>query len=80
MKTTRVGIIGCGEFALAQHLPNCAAARNIDLWHCLSRSEQGRKNAEKYKAKNISADYKDVLNDPQVDMVILSVPHEWHKF
>ena len=80
MGIIRVGIIGCGKFALAQHLPNCAAVENIELWHCSSRSEQGRKNAEKYGSRKITADYRDVLNDPQVDMVILSVPHEWHMF
>ena len=80
MGIIRVGIIGCGKFALAQHLPNCVAAKNIELWHCSSRSEEGRKNAEKFGARKITVDYKDVLNDPEVDMVILSVPHEWHKF
>ena len=80
MGTIRVGIIGCGKFALAQHLPNSVAAENIELCHCSSRSEQGRKNAEKFGAKKITADYREVLNDPQVDMVILSVPHEWHMF
>ena len=80
MEKIRVGIIGCGKFALAQHLPNCIAADNVELWHCSSRSEQGRENAEKFVSKKISADYRDVLDDPQVDMVIISVPHEWHMF
>lgn len=76
----KVGLIGCGKFAVLQHLPNCVAAKNVELWHCSSRSETGRKNAEDFGAKKITADYKDVLNDPEVEMVILSVPHEWHMF
>ena len=80
MGMIRVGIIGCGKFALAQHLPNCVAGNNVELWHCSSRSEEGRKYAEEFGAKKITADYRDLLNDPQVDMVILSVPHEWHMF
>ena len=80
MSKIKAGIIGCGKFALGQHLPNCAAAENIELWHCSSRSETGRGYAEEFGSKKISSDYKDVLNDPEVDMVILSVPHEWHMF
>jgi len=76
----RVGIIGCGKFAAAQHLPNCAAAKNVALWHCSSRSEKGRQTAERFGAKKVTADYRDVLNDPEVDLVILSVPHEQHLF
>lgn len=80
MTKIKVGIIGCGKFALAQHLPNSVAAKNVDLWYCSSRSETGRKNTEQFNPKKITSDYKDVLNDPEVDMVILSVPHDCHKF
>ena len=80
MEKVNVGIIGCGKFALAQHLPNCAAAENVELCHCASRSEQGRKNTEPFHPKKVTADYREVLGDPEVDIVILSVPHEWHRF
>ena len=80
MKSVKAGIIGCGKFALAQHLPNCVAAENIELFHCSSCDEPGRKNAEQFTPKKITADYRDVLEDPEVDMVIIAVPHEWHKF
>ncbi|OGV64013.1 MAG: hypothetical protein A3K19_04400 [Lentisphaerae bacterium RIFOXYB12_FULL_65_16] len=80
MDKVRVGVIGCGKFATAQHLPNCAAAPNIELYHCSSRSKDGQATAERFGAKKITADYQDVLNDPNVDMVILSVPHEMHLF
>ena len=80
MAKIKAGIIGCGKFAASQHLPNCAAAENVELWHCSSRSEAGRKNAERFGSKKITADYRNVLSDPEVDMVILSVPHEWHTY
>ena len=80
MANVRVGIVGCGKFALMEHLPNSVAAKNVDLWHCSSRSEQGRQNAAKFNPKKITADYREVLNDPEVDLVVLSVPHEWHMF
>jgi len=80
MNKIRAGVIGCGKFATGQHLPNCAAARNVELWHCSSRSDKGRETAQRFGSKKISADYRDLLNDDEVDMVILSVPHELHMF
>ena len=80
MDKIRAGVIGCGKFATAQHLPNCRNAENVELWHCSSRSEKGRKAAESFGAKRTTADYRELLNDPEVDMVILSVPHEMHLF
>lgn len=80
MAKVRAGIIGCGKFAEAQHLPNCASSEKIELYHCSSRSEKGRQTAEKFGSRKVSADYRELLKDPGVDMVILSVPHEMHTF
>ena len=80
MSTIRAGVIGCGKFATSQHLPNCVSANNIELYHCSSRSKNGQDNAARFGATKITGDYRDVLNDPNVDMVILSVPHEMHLF
>ncbi|MCM8757227.1 MAG: Gfo/Idh/MocA family oxidoreductase [Candidatus Omnitrophica bacterium] len=80
MARVRVGIIGCGKFAQAQHLPNCARAANVELYCCSSRSESGRKAAEEYGASKITSDYRELLRDPSVDLVILSVPHQLHQF
>lgn len=80
MKKIKAGIIGCGKFAKSQHLPNCRKADNIELWHCSSRSEKGRNTAAEYGPKKISSDYRELLSDEEVDMVILSVPHEFHSF
>ena len=80
MDQIRAGIIGCGKFATQEHLPNCQAAENIDLYHCSSRSKTGQDHAARFGAKKITGDYRDVLSDPDVDLVILSVPHEMHMF
>lgn len=56
------------------------ASSNVALWHCSSRSEKGRKVAERFGSKKVTADYREVLSEPEVDMVILAVPHEMHLF
>ncbi|HOL21529.1 MAG TPA: Gfo/Idh/MocA family oxidoreductase [bacterium] len=80
MGKIRAAVIGCGKFAEAQHLPNCTSSEKVELYYCSSRSEKGRKTAERFGAKKITSDYRDILKDPSVDMVILSVPHEQHMF
>jgi len=80
MKKIRAGIIGCGKFAEGEHLPNVLRSDKVELWHASSRSERGRKIAQSFGSRKITADYQDVLKDPEVDMVILSVPHEMHMF
>lgn len=80
MGKIRAAVIGCGKFAEAQHLPNCEWSDKVDLYYCSSRSEKGRKTAERFGAQKVTADYGDILKDPAVDMVILSVPHEQHMF
>ncbi|MBN1446122.1 MAG: Gfo/Idh/MocA family oxidoreductase [Candidatus Omnitrophica bacterium] len=80
MGKIRAAVIGCGKFAEAQHLPNCEWSDKVELYYCSSRSEKGRKTAERFGSEKITADYKDILKDPKVDMVILSVPHDQHMF
>jgi polar amino acid transport system substrate-binding protein len=80
MDQVRVGIIGCGKFAQAQHLPNIAACDRAVLWHASSRSQSGQDAARSFGAQKVTGDYTEMLADPEVDMVILSVPHEMHMF
>jgi predicted dehydrogenase len=80
MDKVKVGIIGCGNFAKSQHLPNCVDADNIELWCCNVQSEEERKTAESFGPQKITSDYRELLNDPEVDMVILAVPHGVHAF
>ena len=80
MDQVRVGIIGCGKFAQAQHMPNIAKSSKAVLWHASSRSQAGQDAAKSFGAQKVTADYKQMLADPEVDMVILSVPHEMHMF
>lgn len=80
MEKVRAGIIGCGKFAEAQHLPNIAESDGITLAHASSRSAAGQARAKQYGAAKVTADYRDVLADPEVEFVILAVPHDQHLF
>lgn len=80
MDQLKVGIIGCGKFALAAHLPNCRRLDNIRLWHCCDQIDSRRRAAEEFGPQRISTDYRDLLSDPDVEMVILAVPHDVHAF
>ena len=75
-----VALIGCGKLGLSTHLPNCVAARDVELRYCCDINEQSLKKAESFNPQETTSDYRDVLNDPQVDMVITSVPHGSHMF
>ena len=80
MEKIKAGVIGCGKFAQSQHLPNCRDASNVELWHCSSRSATGREAAQAHGSRKVSPDYRELLADPEIDLVILSVPHEQHLF
>jgi len=78
MDQVKIGIIGCGKFSTAQHLPNCRELESVQLWHCCDTTEAGRETARQFGTKKVTDDYRQVLADPEVDMVILAVPHELH--
>ena len=78
VEQVKVGIIGCGKFSKAQHLPNCRDSESVQLWHCCDIAEGGRQLALEYGSEKITSDYRQVLADPEVEMVILAVPHNLH--
>jgi len=75
----RVGIIGCGAFARDQHFPNCVRCKDVEITWACSRSEGNRKYAqEHFPIKRLTPKAQDVFRADDVDMVILSVPHNLH--
>lgn len=75
----KLGVIGCGRIAQA-HLEaiNCLS-KDVDL---IALADIDKKRAEDYAkrfgAKKYYLDYKQLINDPQIDAVIIALPHHLH--
>jgi predicted dehydrogenase len=77
-KKVRVGIVGTGGIAYvheAGYTEPGDTARIVAM--CDIDVEVARKRASAYGAK-VYADYRELVADPEVDMVDITVPHRWH--
>ncbi len=80
MTKIRVGLVSCGAFARDEHLPNCERNPKVELTWCCSRSKEKRRYVEEnYKPAHSTPDAQEVFEAPDVDMVILSIPHSLHE-
>ncbi len=79
MKTV-VAVIGCGRIANAAHLPALDALDGVRIKYAcdieLEKAEAARKSF--HKIENITADYKEVLADNEVDAVWVLTPNYAH--
>jgi len=74
-----VAVIGVGAFAQGQHLPNLKRMTDARLVAVAARTGASAKQAgEKYGARYCTADYQEVLRDPEVQAVIISTRHNLH--
>ena len=74
-----VSVIGCGLFASFMHLPNIAANDKFKLYcACDIDEEKAQAQAEKYDMAYFTADYEKVLQDPDVDLVVITTRHDGH--
>jgi len=80
MEKTRVAVIGLGSVAQLVHLPNLVKIKNADLT-ALAEVNKSRLNsvADKYGIKKRFSDYKQLLNDDEIDAVIIATPTHLHK-
>lgn len=79
MDKVRAAVIGCGAFAKTQHFPNIDASAIVELIAGCSRSPENRAWVEQNcHPLYTTADATEIFADPQIDMVILSVPHSAH--
>lgn len=79
MDKIRAAVIGCGGFAHAEHFPNLTRNPRTELVTVCSRSEDKRLGAmQKWGAQKAEADAEKVFADPDLDLIVLSVPHDVH--
>lgn len=74
-----VAVIGAGSFAQAYHLPNLNRIPFYNIRAIVTKTGTSAKSvAEKYGAQYCSTDYKEVLDDKDVDIVLIATRHNLH--
>ncbi|MGQ9631415.1 MAG: bi-domain-containing oxidoreductase [bacterium] len=74
-----VGVIGAGGFAQGFHLPNLKKIEGYNLRAVVTATPVNAKNiARKFGAEYATTDYREVLADKDIDMVLISTRHNLH--
>ena len=75
-----VGLIGVGSFAQTTHLPNLKKLR--EFYHlrgiCTRNSVKAKYFAQHLKAEIATTDYNVLLNDPKINLVMITTRHNLH--
>lgn len=75
----RLAVIGAGGFAKEMHLPNLQSLKEYNLRAVVSRSGHNAKaTAKQFEAAYSTTNYKEVLQDPEVDAVLIATRHSLH--
>jgi myo-inositol 2-dehydrogenase/D-chiro-inositol 1-dehydrogenase len=79
MKKLKIGIIGAGRIGkvhtetIVQSIPNAELVSIVD-----TNLSEAEKLAKKFKVNNYSADYKDIINNSEIDAVVICSPTNTH--
>ncbi len=66
-------VIGCGMLARSQHIPNIANSEKTVLHTCCDLSDEALAECkDKYGALKITKDYKQAINDPQIQAICIA--------
>jgi len=76
----KVGIIGVGSFCQTVHLPNLSRLRNFYYVKgiCTHNAVEAKYFAKRMGASLATTDYEDILEDPEIDLVIITTRHNTH--
>lgn len=76
MKKAVIGIIGCGHIAKDVHLGNAFSNPRIRVKWCADLLDENLEYVKKnYAYENLTKDYMEVLNDPEVQGVLILTVH-----
>jgi len=74
-----VGLIGAGNFATNIILPNLKKIKNVNIRAIVdAKGERVKLPADKYGCEYITSDYKVILDDPKIDLIIIATRHNLH--
>ncbi|MGC8651384.1 MAG: bi-domain-containing oxidoreductase [Minisyncoccia bacterium] len=75
-----VGVIGVGNFCQVVHLPNLAKLKyNYHIRGiCTHEQAKAKYFAQKYRANIATTDYQVLLNDPKINLIIITTRHNLH--
>jgi predicted dehydrogenase/threonine dehydrogenase-like Zn-dependent dehydrogenase len=76
----KLALIGAGGFAQGMHLPNLQKLKDkFDLRTVVSRTGLSAQTAaERFGAATAATDYRTVLDDPLIDLVLIATRHDLH--
>jgi predicted dehydrogenase/threonine dehydrogenase-like Zn-dependent dehydrogenase len=76
----KVAIIGTGSFATGMHLPNLKKLDSRFQIHaiCSRTPSKAQSVAMEYNAKYATADFEQILNDEEVDLIMICTRHDSH--
>jgi predicted dehydrogenase/threonine dehydrogenase-like Zn-dependent dehydrogenase len=75
----KVALVGAGNLARWAHLPSLSKIPNVSLHAvCSASGARGNTYARRFGASYFCADYKEILDDPQVDVVMVLSRNQHH--
>jgi len=75
----RVAVLGCGAFAKSFHLPNLQKIDDYEIVAVVAKSGNNAKQiAKQYRALYATTDYREVLEDDEIDLVVIATRHNLH--
>jgi len=79
MSKIKVAIIGCGTIANHAHIPSYMKNEDAEIiYFCDINRERAEKAVKDYECGTAITDYRELLNDPEVDAVSICTPNNVH--
>lgn len=79
MKKLKVAVIGCGAIANSAHIPSYMQNESVEIkWFCDIIPERANKAVETYGCGTAVYDYREILNDDELDAVSVCTPNNVH--
>lgn len=78
-EVVNVGVIGVGNFTRNCHIPNLSRHKGYHLRAlCSATGMTASSVANMYACDYVTTDYKEILSDPDIDMVLIATRHNLH--